>query len=477
MSFSSNDENPINFSENDNNASSDHHETSLKACPSTAELDDANETAPTDVESNEEKNVAVYPAKKVKSVEWNDKVAFSNFIADYEDDQDGDSDCSSTSAIGRQHSSNRGSRRSTAKSQRSHSTSDIDAIETALQQADYKRRKNIFVASAAGLLAFNNGFLNGSTLSGLASPGSDFPALTVTGLTASYTISGLSLSQGMWEAYGVHLGIILSYFLGCFIAGFITPDAKPYRLEPSYGPTFILGGIFLLIGGICAIFESYGVIAYWFSAAASGIQNGIASRYSANLIRCTVTGTTTDIALVLAELVRGKKKNLDNGVILAIITGNFWLGGVVSFFAAQQFLRYTLLANAVMFWVIGFGIIFFLVSELGLSVNAAMSGNWKWRKTMYSLRQASVSQDLSLLDMFDVIDKNSDGEVSPEELLDGLLKAGVKTNLRTVKVLVNYADVNHNGTIDREEWETIVERVLEGDFGSNRTALEGTTSS
>eukprot|EP00980_Cylindrotheca_fusiformis_P029527 scaffold23499_cov109-Cylindrotheca_fusiformis.AAC.4 len=428
---------------------------------------------PTDIESNEELNAAGI-AKKKKSVEWSDEVIYKSIFGNAPSD-DEDSDASSTSEIGRRHSSTHGSSRNDddiSKSQRSHSLDDLDAIETAVQQANYLRRKKIFILSAAGLLAFNNGFLNGATLSGLASPGSDFPALTVTGLTASYTMAGLSLSQGLWEAYGVHIGIILSYFSGCFIAGFITPDAKPYRLEPSYGPTFILGGIFLLIGGITAIFESYGVIAYWFSAAASGIQNGIASRYSANLIRCTVTGTSTDIALVLAELVRGKKKNLDNGVILTIITANFWVGGVVSYFAAKRFLRYTLLANAVMFWVIGFGIIFFLVTELGLSVNAAVSGNWKWRKTMQSLRQASASKDVSLLGMFDVIDKNNDGEVSPDELLDALLKAGVKTNLRTVKVLVNYADVDNSGTIDRKEWEAIVERLLDGDFGSCRSADE-----
>ena len=67
-------------------------------------------------------------------------------------------------------------------------------------------------------------------------------------------------------------------------------------------------------------------------------------------------------------------------------------------------MKYTLLANAVMFWIIGLGIIFFLVSELGISVNAAVSGNWKWRKTMQSLRHASVKSDVSLVDMFDLID-------------------------------------------------------------------------
>lgn len=155
---------------------------------------------------------------------------------------------------------------------------------------------------------------------------------------------------------------------------------------------------------------------------------------------------------------------MDNGIVLAIITFNFWFGGAVSYFAAIRFLKHTLLLNAVFFWIIGLGIIFFLVS-LGLSVNAAVSGNWKWHKTTQSLRMASDKNHagISLIDMFDAIDKNQNGEVSPEDLLNALLQAGVKTNLRTVRILVCYAAANKNGTIDREEWATIVERVMEGE--------------
>lgn len=417
--------------------------------PEQIPIDGSNTTAKTDIESNDDPPALTSSVKKVQSVQWatQDKNDYPEFD-----------------------SQSIGSNLSDSRIGPATSWVDSEATEMAQQQVNYLKRKRVFICLSAGLLAFNNGFLNGATLSGLASPGSKFPALTVTGLTASFTLAGLTLSQGWYEAYGVHIGIILSYFGGCLIAGLATPDPKPYRLEPTYGPTFILGGIFLLIGGIIAsVTEEYGVVAYWFSAAASGIQNGIASRYSSNLIRCTVTGTSTDIALILAQIIRGKKANIDNGIVLSIITFNFWLGGAISYFAAKRFLKYTLLANAVLFWVIGFGIIFFLVTELGLSVNAAVSGNWKWRKTMQSLRQASTKSNVSLVDMFDVIDNNQNGEVSPEELLDALLKAGVKTNLRTVRVLVSYADANNNGTIDRDEWVTIVEQVMEGSAFSSRS--------
>mmetsp|Transcript_12598 Transcript_12598/g.30084 ORF Transcript_12598/g.30084 Transcript_12598/m.30084 type:complete len:513 (+) Transcript_12598:283-1821(+) len=432
------------FAGEQNGTSSDVDDAVFQSLPEHRLQDGSNTTAKTDIESNEDVLTDLPNIKKEKSVEWA-TTPNKNYYPEFDDSRSFGSNGSSSRIVPPEGEDN------------------PEAKEMAQLQANYLKRKRVFIGCAAGLLAFNNGFLNGATLSGLASPGSKFPALTVTGLTASFTLAGLTLSQGWFEAYGVHVGIILSYFTGCFIAGILTPDPKPYRLEPTYGPTFILGGLFLLIGGIIASFtEDYGVIAYWFSAAASGIQNGIASRYSSNLIRCTVTGTTTDIALILAQLIRGKKANVDNGIVLSIITFNFWFGGAVSYFAAKRFLKYTLLANAVLFWIIGFAIIFFLVSELGLSVSAAVSGNWKWRKTMQSLRQASTEADVSLIDMFDVIDKNQNGEVSPEDLLDALLNAGVKTNLRTVRVLVSYADANNNGTIDRDEWATIVEQVMKG---------------
>jgi hypothetical protein len=342
-------------------------------------------------------------------------------------------------------------------------------VESAILKDGYRRRKRKLVVTAAGLLALNNGFLNGACLSGFVSPGSPFPALTVSGLTASYSLSGLGIAKGNWEAYGIHVGIILSYFTGTFIAGLSTPNAKPYRLHPTYGPTFLVGGVFLLGGGIVAIFEKSGYISFFLSAAASGIQNGIASKYSANLIRCTVTGTTTDIALVVADLFRGNSKNLENGQVLAIITMNFWLGGLVSFFAAKTLHKYTLLANAIMFWAIGLCLIFFLATELGLSVNAAITGNWKWRKAMRSLRASTQHSDVSLLDMFDIIDTDKDGYVTQTELLEAFISAGVTTDLRTVKVLTSYADRNNDGFIDRDEWKLIVTSILDDDSNSLST--------
>jgi hypothetical protein len=122
------------------------------------------------------------------------------------------------------------------------------------------------------------------------------------------------MAEGDFREFGFQSNIILSYMMGAFIAGLVTPNATPYRIEPTYGPTFLVGGVFLLISSILAALEFSGSYIFFFAAAANGVQNGIASIYSAN------------------------RKNLSKGLVLVLIVlCSFWLGGLVSFYATSRF--------------------------------------------------------------------------------------------------------------------------------------------
>ena len=50
----------------------------------------------------------------------------------------------------------------------------------------------------------------------------------------------------------------------------------------------------MLAASILAALEFETIYVFCLAAAANGIQNGIASIYSANLIRCSLTGSSTD---------------------------------------------------------------------------------------------------------------------------------------------------------------------------------------
>ena len=86
----------------------------------------------------------------------------------------------------------------------------------------------------------------------------------------------------------------------------------------------------------------------------NGIQNGMSSLYSANLIRSThFTGTTTDIGLFFGQVVRGNYKNLWKLQVLVGLTIAFWFGGFVSFYSTHRFTSLSLLFNAGLFLAIG----------------------------------------------------------------------------------------------------------------------------
>lgn len=344
----------------------------------------------------------------------------------------------------------------------------IDKAFTKLFGDNYSSRESAYVLIAGGFIAFNSGFVNGSCLSGFLNP-NQFRSQSVAGFTSMYTRAGLALADGKWGNMGFFSSMILSYMLGAFISGLITPRATPYQIEPTYGPTFLIGGVFLLVASILAAFEPENMdLIFYFAAAANGIQNGIASIYSANLIRCSLTGSSTDIALFLAQILRGNKKNLWKGLVLSLIVFAFWMGGIVSFYATQVFLSRTLFINAALFWLIGISLIYFLMKEIGVSFRAAIFGSWKWKSALTRMTSSmhpdaddsAVMTAERLLGLFDEIDLDQSGALNAEELYNALNKAGVKLSRTEVAVLVKAADRDGNGEIDRDEWGDLVYRIF-----------------
>ena len=345
-----------------------------------------------------------------------------------------------------------------------------------------------FVISAGILLAFNSGYINGSCLSGLLTPHG--VTRSVSGFTGSYSSSALELAEhGITKVVGINIGMIFSFLFGSFITGVLTPDAKAYRIEPTYGPTFLLGGIALLIASVLAATEHDESIFFNFAAAANGIQNGISSSYSSNLIRtCHLTGTTTDIGLFLGQVVRGNLTNLWKLCVLSSLALSFWIGGIVSFYVTREYTSYSLLFNSGLFLLIGISLIAFLVHELHITVKAAMCGTWQWKQTLeklsLSLRVENFASSRQLLndntsggstnnrsrgdytqeliDLFDVIDLDKNGEITEDELLTALNAAGVKMKRNDVKVLMKLADKDNDGTISREEWTDIARMSMKG---------------
>lgn len=190
--------------------------------------------------------------------------------------------------------------------------------------------------------------------------------------------------------------------------------------------------------------------------AANGVQNGVASIYSANLIRCTLTGAMTDIGLILGEIIRrGKSEKLARGCVLAVIVVSFWVGGLISFSAVRAFQSYTLIINAVLFYLVGVLNVVYLVYSLNLSFAQAIGGNWDWTTVLNKIQPSGSKEDM--LKLFDTLDDDGGGSLNMYELEKGL--EGKVTALE-LKTLVIAADEDGDGEISKQEWENLVEQLF-----------------
>jgi len=362
------------------------------------------------------------------------------------------------------------------------------------------------------------GFITGVCALGLLGP-TDTRKTQLGGLGGTYTSASLNLAQGHSDDFGYFFCLILSYIFGSCLVSLLAPNAKPYEIDPKYGPAFMLGSLFLLIASLNAAlddFTSFDIkFAYYFASAANGVQNGIASLYSANLIRCSVTGNSIDLGLAIGKSLRGNHKDDSKLYTLIMILVMFMAGAITSFYAAGQFLSRTLLISAFLFFLSGISLMYFIVKNLKVPWKAVITGQWMKTSAMSTLQKScyriskspfsikkkekksprsslsilglstnikrpssigrhfrlstkmpSVLEDITgesdLMKMFDEWDADGDGHLDSNELLIGLLQTDPGMTMDEVRYLVQSVDVNNDGRIDRSEWQALITKVMDG---------------
>jgi len=332
---------------------------------------------------------------------------------------------------------------------------------------DYNINEAKFILFACCLIALNSGFVNATCLSGFlidvegtdANPSSHM----VAGFAGSYTNTSIGLADTNWDKYTYNLCILLSYMFGSFIAAMICPHAKPFVIEPNYGPTFWIGGTMLLAASLLAMNGYPSRYIFFLVVCSNGIQNGIASIYSANLIRCTLSGATTDIAIVIAQMINGNYKGSAKGSVLGLICFFFWFGGIIGWFGARYFTVYTLFINAIIFYMCGLVLVVYVMKEFDVSFYGAVTGTWKWKQVLKKLN--TDDGDLTkekLMKIFDDIDADGDGsgDLDCEELIFGLKKAKVVMRSYEMNALFRAADENGDGSVTRDEWQALADKIL-----------------
>ena len=329
-----------------------------------------------------------------------------------------------------------------------------------------------FTIFAAILIAINNGFVNGVTMSGLLSDDTKDKDLNpdnamVSGVAGYITNTATFLvGRDNWEKYQYNLLMLLSYMFGAFITAILSPKAKPYSVDPMFGPAFLIGGTMLLGSSVLSANGAPTRFIYYLAICANGVQNGVASIYSANLIRCTLTGAVTDIGLVIGQMIRGNFDKAGRGCVLGIIVTCFWIGGLIAYHAVRSLEARTLFINAGIFYSVGLLNIAYVMSQLKLSLFDAVTGTWDWKEVLNKIKPSGDKQDL--LDLFHEIDDDDDGTLDMYELEKGLKG---KVTGEELKTLLQAADSDNDGFISKQEWiELVDELYIYDEEDANRRA-------
>ncbi len=210
---------------------------------------------------------------------------------------------------------------------------------------------------------------------------------------------------------------------------------------------------------------------YYFAAMANGLQNGMTSTYSANLIRTShLTGTSTDIGLIAGQMLRGNKKNYWKFKVLVGLAASFWLGGLISFYSAQRFLTQSLWFSAALYLLVGMTHCFYVVLSQHVSFVQAMTGTWKWEKVLQTMASSMNPEGGGLeagmtneqIDrIFKTIDTDCSGTIDADELKTALDDMGMKLTEQNVASMLKVVDENGDGVVDILEFRTLVHIATE----------------
>eukprot|EP00574_Skeletonema_japonicum_P003658 CAMPEP_0201716630 /NCGR_PEP_ID=MMETSP0593-20130828/2563_1 /ASSEMBLY_ACC=CAM_ASM_000672 /TAXON_ID=267983 /ORGANISM="Skeletonema japonicum, Strain CCMP2506" /LENGTH=569 /DNA_ID=CAMNT_0048206477 /DNA_START=65 /DNA_END=1771 /DNA_ORIENTATION=+ len=325
----------------------------------------------------------------------------------------------------------------------------------------------VFVLILGLLLSLNSGYINGLCLSGMVGPDRQ----SVSAFTGTYTKSGLALAAGDPKLFGFEFTLILSFIGGAIVSGAMNPQAIPHKLVPTYGPTFLLGSIFMIASAIFGVTLPDGRALYYFAAMANGLQNGMTSTYSANLIRTShLTGTSTDIGLIAGQMLRGNKKNYWKFKVLVGLAASFWLGGLISFYSAQKFLSQSLWFSAALYLLVGMTHCVYVVLSQRVSFIQAMTGTWKWEKVLETMASSMNPEgggleagmtDEQIDRIFKTIDTDASGTIDADELKTALDDMGMKLSEQCVASMLKVVDENGDGVVDILEFRTLVNIATE----------------
>ena len=164
-----------------------------------------------------------------------------------------------------------------------------------------------------------------------------YDGTTVSHVTGLVSKAAINASQGDYKAFWSVLRIIITFFLGAIVSGFITGE-RAFYLKKRYGIISIVIGLLVIIPFYLSI--KYSVLLFAFIM---GLQNGMVVSFRGVVVRMThMSGNFTDLGVFIGYKLRGNNnEKLVTGLIPLAAILSFILGGVIG----------VLLYNSIHNWV------------------------------------------------------------------------------------------------------------------------------
>ena len=148
---------------------------------------------------------------------------------------------------------------------------------------------------------------------------------TVSHLTGLVSKVAINLSNGDFTGLWEVLRVILAFFVGAVLSGFITGE-RAFYLKKRYGFIIVTIGVLIIIPYFLSI--KYSVILFAFIM---GLQNGMVVSFKGVVVRMThMSGNITDLGVYVGYKLRGNKnEKYITGLIPLVAILSFTVGGVI----------------------------------------------------------------------------------------------------------------------------------------------------
>ena len=152
-----------------------------------------------------------------------------------------------------------------------------------------------------------------------------YDGTTVSHLTGLVSKVAINITEGSFEGVWEVLRVILLFFLGAVVSGFITGE-RAFYLHKRYGFIIIAIGVLIFIPYFLPI--KYGVLVFAF---VMGLQNGMVVSFKGIVVRMThMSGNITDLGVFIGyKLRKNNNEKLITGLIPFVAIISFIIGGIL----------------------------------------------------------------------------------------------------------------------------------------------------